>query len=450
MPFTTSFPLPDNVFSDSSADHRGRRVTPSPEKRRGTLASLIGSGLTRFGRKLSGEYDAVPTAEPRVQFEKFMVTAPAVFCTLHRGRDGWFRMPYATPRLQEQWGINPRDMEADAAPLASLVHADDQGRLVAALHRSAAELRVLHEEFRAFHPENGEMWVEAHFTVERDDDGGVLWSGFLTDITPRRNAEAAYLAEAREPQPDAEIRDLEARIRHTTKLEAMGKLAAGVAHDFNNLLTVISVNADLLNSEVSVSGHAGAFVREIRLAADRASTLTEQLLNFSRNDKPVADILDVNAGVRETARMLHRLVGVDIKLELTLNAAVGRVHMVAGHLTQVLMNLVVNARDAMEGGGQLSIETRDVEMLARIAPHGLSVPARYVLLVVTDTGVGMPADVRAHAFDPFFTTKAAGQGTGLGLAMVRGIVTQAGGFIELKSEPGAGTTVEVYLPVIGE
>jgi PAS domain S-box-containing protein len=403
------------------------------------------------GRRLTGEHAVVPSApEPQVQLEKFMVTSPAAFCTLYRSRDGWFKMPYASPRFEELWGIAPTELERDAAPLAAVIHADEQGRLVAALHRSATELRVLHEEFRSFHPETGEMWVEAHFTVERDTEGGVLWSGFLTDVTHRHRAEAVLLSDARSERhpakPVTPAEDLDARIRHTAKLEAMGKLAAGVAHDFNNLLTVISVNADLLHSEVP-GGHAGAFVREIRLAADRATTLTEQLLNFSRDEKAVVHPLDVNAAVRETARMLHRLVGVDVKLELDLNAADGCVQMVPGHLTQVLVNLAVNARDAMDRGGRLTIETQDVEMLARVAPHALSIPSRYIMLAVHDTGTGMPADVRARAFDPFFTTKEAGHGTGLGLATVKGIVTQAGGFIELRSEPGQGTRVEVYLPV---
>ena len=229
---------------------------------------------------------------------------------------------------------------------------------------------------------------------------------------------------------------LEEQLRLAQRMEAVGRLAGGVAHDFNNLLTVISGYTDLALRELDGSDPVRNFIVEVRKAGERASRLTRQLLAFSRRQILEPRVLDLNEVVAELSMMLRRLIGEDVELLLTLDPAIARVRADPGQIEQVIANLAVNARDAMPEGGTLTIETRRVERDG----------AECVLLAVTDTGVGMDEETRAHAFEPFFTTKEVGKGTGLGLATVYGIVVQSGGAIELEAKPGSGTAVRLYLP----
>ncbi|HVZ48418.1 MAG TPA: PAS domain S-box protein [Gemmatimonadaceae bacterium] len=244
----------------------------------------------------------------------------------------------------------------------------------------------------------------------------------------------------------SERRQLEAQVRESQKLESIGLLAGGVAHDFNNWLTVIAANGDILRGLVGADPDALSLVDEIRNAGDRAAALTRQLLAFSRRHVLATRVLDVNTCVADTEKMLRRLVGEDVEVNVRLHATR---HVTAdpGHVTQVLMNLAVNARDAMSGGGVLSISTSDVEITRDDAarfPAARRGP--YVAVRVTDTGTGMPPEVVERIFEPFFTTKGVGQGTGLGLSVVHGIVRQSGGDITVTSAPGAGSTFEIILP----
>jgi signal transduction histidine kinase len=265
---------------------------------------------------------------------------------------------------------------------------------------------------------------------------------------------AAHLERAiryavRDWQAGRALRDREEQLRQAQKMEAIGRLAGGVAHDFNNLLTAIVGFTDLIIERVDARDATAEDVREIRKAADRATALTRQLLAFSRKQFLNPTVLDVNETVSGLLQMLPRVIGEHIETTTRLSPYLPSVWADASQIDQVLVNLVLNARDAMPGGGRLTIETAAVDLdEQRLAEERLALePGRFVMLVVSDTGTGMDDATRARAFEPFFTTKPKGKGTGLGLATVYGIVDQSGGGIALDTAPGRGTSVRIYLPV---
>ncbi len=247
---------------------------------------------------------------------------------------------------------------------------------------------------------------------------------------------------------DASVRmRLENQFRQAQKMESLGMLAGGIAHDFNNLLTIISGYSQMLLPGLSEKSAERGTVEQILKASQRAAELTRQLLSFSRQKVVQPKTIDLNSVVVGMSTMLRRIIGEHIDLSIEAGRNVGFVHADPGQIDQVIMNLVVNARDAMADGGKLLIETRDVELDESYADKLLIVrPGHYVMLAVTDTGTGMDDRTRELAFDPFFTTKEQGQGTGLGLSTVYGIVKQSGGAIDVYSEPGFGTSVKVYFP----
>ena len=262
-------------------------------------------------------------------------------------------------------------------------------------------------------------------------DEGTFAIAFVSDISQRKH--------------------LEDQLLHAQKMEAVGRLAGGVAHDFNNMLTVISGYNRMILDELSTLDPMRGYAEEILKAADRAGALTQQLLAFSRRQVMQPRIISVNLVIGQTEKMLRRLIGEDVELLFGLAPECGNIRADPGHVEQAIVNLAVNARDAMPTGGRLNIETANVHLDENYArTHMGVVPGEFVMIAVSDTGLGMDAETRRRIFEPFFTTKEKGKGTGLGLATVYGIVKQAGGDIWVYSEPQRGTTFKLYFPRVSE
>ena len=331
-------------------------------------------------------------------------------------------------RMFELYGVSkdasPKCIEAWEKGL----HPDDRA---AAMEISRAAIRGEKEydtEFRVVHPDGTVRFLQANAVVIRDKDGKPLrMIGINRDITRRRS--------------------LEEQLRQSQKMEAVGRLAGGIAHDFNNLLTVITGYSELLLIQIDDKSPLWKEVEEIKRAGERAAALTQQLLAFSRRQVLQPKVLDLNDVVSHMEKMLRRLIGEDVELRTVLGTGLGSVKADPGQIEQVIVNLVVNARDAMPGGGELTVETSDAKLDKEfLREHPSASEGQYVCLAVSDTGVGMSAEVKGHLFEPFFTTKGKGKGTGLGLSTVYGIVNQSMGHIAVDSEIGRGTTVRVYLP----
>jgi PAS domain S-box-containing protein len=296
----------------------------------------------------------------------------------------------------------------------------------------AAHHRAVAGESVTFHVEWKNGSYACHVEPLRGADGEVLGAICMAlDITDRK--------------------ELEERFRQAQKMEAVGRLAGGIAHDFNNLLMVIQGYADLLAERLPAGDPLRRNAEQIQMASQRAASLTQQLLAFSRKQILAPKVLNIYTVVADMEKILRRLIGEDIHLETNSQADLGLVKADRSQIEQVILNLAVNARDAMPGGGRITIETANVELDASFTrvPQVLA-PGRYVMLAVTDSGTGMDAETQAHIFEPFFTTKEKGKGTGLGLATVYGIVKQSGGYVWVYSEPGHGATFKIYLPRIEE
>jgi two-component system cell cycle sensor histidine kinase/response regulator CckA len=344
----------------------------------------------------------------------------------HAGPDGrWLRI---NQRLCDILGYSREELQSSAGQ--ELIGSEDAGGEAEALRQMAAgELdRHVVDEKRYRKRDGSFVWARVNMSVHLDAGGTFQhFISVIEDITERRT--------------------LEAQFRQSNKMDAIGKLASGVAHDFNNLLTVILGFGELITADVSMPDQRRKDLDEIMKAARRASGLTKQLLAFSRQQVLNPAPVDVNGLITDMTGMLGRLIGEHIEIALVLATNLPLVVADRGQLEQVVMNLMVNARDAMAGGGRVTIETSDVELESSVFHEETVMGGHYVMLGVTDTGIGMTEETQRRLFEPFFTTKATGEGTGLGLSTTYGIVKQSKGYIWASSEPGRGTTFKVYLPV---
>jgi len=339
------------------------------------------------------------------------------------------RISYANAVSCERFGVEAQVVIGkrldEAFPSAA---AQEMWREVSTVFESGTR----HSVETAFETAKGPLWLETWLVPMTNDAGECdAVMGVARDVTARKLLERQFL--------------------HAQKMEAIGQLAGGIAHDFNNVLTAILGYSEVLLERVGDDPSLAADVTEIKTAGERAGRLTRQLLAFGRKQPLVPQVVDLNEILGELQKMLVRVIGEDVRLDIATAPNLDRVKVDPGQIEQVIMNLAVNARDAMPRGGTLRIATANVRLdPASAARHVLGAPGRYVALTVHDTGRGIPPEVLSHVFEPFFTTKAIGKGTGLGLATVYGIVRQSGGQITIDSALRKGTTVTVYLQSVDE
>jgi len=335
------------------------------------------------------------------------------------------KLLYNSPSYERILGYN---LEPDTNSLAQ-VHSDDCDKVKKASVEAIRTGTGQSVEYRMRHKNGNWRTLESRASTILDERGNVERLVLVNrDITERKQ--------------------LEEQFRQAQKMEAVGRLSGGVAHDFNNLLGVIIGYGEILQESITSADPLRVSVDEILKASHRAASLTRQLLAFSRQQMLDPKILDLNAVVRDMEKMLRRLIGEDIELKTELDPAVARIKADAGQIEQVVLNLAVNARDAMPRGGKVVLTTSNFHMdeeFIRRYPYPVAL-GDYLLLTVSDTGIGMDAATRLRVFEPFFTTKEKGKGTGLGLSMVYGVVKQSGGYIDVMSEPNAGATFKIYLP----
>jgi PAS domain S-box-containing protein len=341
-------------------------------------------------------------------------------------------------RLYDSPGYNKlgySNSDLGRAPFPEQIHPDDREALSAARKETFEKGVGPRVEYR-FQRKDGDWRVlESTRSPVRNDRGEIEKVIIVSrDITERKQAEEL-------------LRRRDEQLRHSQKMEAVGRLSGGIAHDFNNLLGVIIGYSESIEHRVAANDPLRKSAEEIRKAGERAASLTHQLLAFSRQQVLQPQILDLNALVNDMGKMLTRLIGMHIELTTNLATELGQVKAEQSQIEQVIVNLVVNARDAMPEGGQLLIETSNLDVNENLASSLTFLqPGPYVLLTVTDTGIGMDANTRRHIFEPFFTTKGPGKGTGLGLATVYGVAKQSGGGVTVESEPGKGSTFKIFLP----
>jgi PAS domain S-box-containing protein len=362
--------------------------------------------------------------EAEIKYRTLIEQVAAISYIAEIGVEGqWL---YVSPQVETMLGYSPEEWLAGSRHWIRHIPPEDHPIVVAAEERSGRG-EPFQAEYRITRRDGESIWVSDSAVVVRGSDSHPVMEGLIVDITDRKM--------------------LEEQLQQARKMEAVGRLAGGVAHDFNNLLTIIKGYVEMAQQRCLDRPELHSDIRRIEEAADRAVTLVRQLLAFSRKQVLRPKVLDLNTIVTNLDPLLRRLMSENIEMKTLVSDEVGAIKADPGQIEQVIMNLVVNARDALPKGGRILIETSNVDLDSTYTrDHAVVVPGPYVLLAVTDTGVGMTPDTVGHIFEPFYTTKESGRGTGLGLSTVYGIVKQSGGYIWVYSELGKGTTFKVYLP----
>ncbi|MFZ0321791.1 MAG: ATP-binding protein [Candidatus Sulfotelmatobacter sp.] len=377
---------------------------------------------------LAMEWDRAQTdlnaAESR--YRTLVERLPAITYIAELGASG--RWHYVSPQIESMLGFSAQEWLSDSSNWISRVHPEDRESVLAVEESFQKNRDLFQTEYRLFARDGRILWFrDEAVTLPTTDEQPFLMQGVMYDITERKR--------------------LEEQLRHSQKMEAVGLLAGGVAHDFNNVLMLIQAHNERLRATLAPDTPARKESSGIEHAVTRAASLTSRLLAFSRKQVLQPRIMDLNEILTEVARLLDRLIGKSIALSVVAAPQLWPIKADPGQMEQLIMNLAVNARDAMPQGGQLLIETRNAEIGGTdLVLEDEIRSGRYVMLIVRDTGVGMDLETQVHMFEPFFTTKEPGKGTGLGLAIVYGVVKQAGGWTHVVSKPGQGTTFEIYLP----
>jgi PAS domain S-box-containing protein len=394
-----------------------------------TITAMPDGGTVCVCRDLSERQRAERAqAEAEAKYRTLVEHVNAITYIAEIGIDGqWY---YVSPQVERILGYAPNEWLTLSRNWAAHIHPDDRATVVAA-EEASQKGEPFQAEFRVRRKDGREVWLNDTGVVVQGSDAHPVMEGIMVDITERKQ--------------------LETQLQQSRKMEAVGRLAGGIAHDFNNLLTIITGYTDLALSRPAVPLDLRSDIERIESAAGRAAALVRQLLAFSRKQVLQPKILDLNAIVVNMEKLLRRLVDDNIEMNTSVRDDLGKVKADPAQIEQVIMNLVVNARDAMPSGGRLLLETSNADLDSAYAFEHASVkPGSYVMLAVSDTGIGMDTETVAHIFEPFYTTKESGRGTGLGLSTVYGIVKQSGGYIWVYSEPGRGSTFKIYLPRVEE
>lgn len=384
------------------------------------VAGTIGADIS--GRKASRQ--VLSASEERFRIAAQSASDLVYEWKIPTGEIDWFG------DIDERLGYSPGELQRTAEGRKKLIHPEDVERVTQAIEYHLRTRQPFFEEYRVVKKDGTFLhWTDSGTALWDSAGNAYKWIGVNTDVTERRS--------------------LEEQLRQSQKMEAVGRLAGGVAHDFNNLLSVILGYSEILMRKLGPTSPFKKEVEEIKKAGNRATRLTRQLLAFSRKQVLELKVLDLNSSVSEMDKLLRRLIGEDIELISSLESLPCMVKADPGQLEQVIMNLVVNARDAMPKGGRLTLKTGRIEFHEAAIFGQIKIPpGRYAILYVSDTGCGMDAETLSKIFEPFFTTKMEGKGTGLGLSMVYGIVTQSGGYIRVSSQKNHGSMFSIYLPEV--
>jgi PAS domain S-box-containing protein len=394
-----------------------------------SITKLPDGGVVTIGRDVSERDQAEKfRKDAETKYQTLVEQVAAISYIAELGMDGqWI---YVSPQVETMFGFTADEWLAESRQWTKHIHPEDH-KIVEIAEDASKRSERFQAEYRIVRKDGRVIWVSDTAAVVPGSDSHPLMEGIIVDITDKKQ--------------------LEGQLQQSRRMEAVGRLAGGIAHDFNNLLTIIKGYTELALIRAKGMPELRSDVERIEDAAERAAGLVRQLLAFSRRQVMQPKVLDLNGIVVGLDKLLRRLMDEDIQMVTVANEAVGAIKADPGQIEQVIMNLVVNARDAMPSGGRLTVETSNAELDETYARDHASVkPGKYVMLAVSDTGIGMSADTVAHIFEPFYTTKENGRGTGLGLSTVYGIVKQSGGYIWVYSELNHGTTFKVYLPRVEE